>query len=83
MGDPAVRPVTSALPFWQIGSDGGFLPAPVSLQTLVLGVAERADVIIDFTGVPVAPMSSSSTRASTKASTLTIRPRSPRRPGKS
>jgi spore coat protein A, manganese oxidase len=52
-GDPAVRPATSALPFWQIGSDGGFLPAPVALQTLLLGVAERADVIVDFTGLSV------------------------------
>ncbi|HSL16783.1 MAG TPA: multicopper oxidase domain-containing protein [Methylomirabilota bacterium] len=38
-------------PFWQIGSDGGFLPAPVSLQELDLGAAERADVIVDFTGL--------------------------------
>jgi FtsP/CotA-like multicopper oxidase with cupredoxin domain len=41
------------LPFWQIGSDGGFLPAPVELRRLLLAPAERADVIVDFTGVPV------------------------------
>ncbi len=41
------------LPFWQIGSDGGFLPAPVQLGDLLLGPAERADVIVDFTNVPV------------------------------
>jgi spore coat protein A, manganese oxidase len=41
------------LPFWQIGSDGGFLPAPVQLGDLLLGPAERADVIVDFTHVPV------------------------------
>jgi spore coat protein A len=52
-GDPAVRPATSALPIWQIGSDGGLLAAPAMLQTLVLGVAERADVIVDFTGLSV------------------------------
>jgi spore coat protein A len=40
------------LPFWQIGNDGGFLPAPVELPELLLGPAERADVIVDFTGVP-------------------------------
>jgi spore coat protein A len=50
-GDPTIRPATSALPFWQIGSDGGFLPAPAMLETLLLGVAERADVIVDFTGL--------------------------------
>ncbi|WP_283138866.1 multicopper oxidase family protein [Rhizohabitans arisaemae] len=45
------RPVPAALPFWQIGSDGGFLTAPVELDTLLLAPAERADVIVDFTGV--------------------------------
>jgi spore coat protein A len=43
---------SNGLKFWQIGSDGGFLPAPVQLDTLLLGPAERADVIIDFSGVP-------------------------------
>ncbi len=38
----------NGLPFWQIGSDGGFLPQPVQLQRLLLGPAERADVIVDF-----------------------------------
>lgn len=41
------------LPFWQIGTDGGFLPAPVRLDQLLMGPAERADVIVDFTNVPV------------------------------
>jgi len=44
-GEPA------AVPFWQIGGDGGFLPAPVRLDTVLLGPAERADVIVDFTGL--------------------------------
>ncbi|HTN82528.1 MAG TPA: multicopper oxidase [Sorangium sp.] len=39
------------LPFWQIGSDGGFLPAPVRRRSLVLAPAERADVIVDFSDV--------------------------------
>ena len=34
--------------FTQIGSDGGFLPAPVVLSELLMGPAERADVIVDF-----------------------------------
>jgi spore coat protein A, manganese oxidase len=40
-------------PFWQIGSEGGFLPEPVKLNQLLMGPAERADVIVDFTNVPV------------------------------
>jgi spore coat protein A, manganese oxidase len=43
---------------WQIGNEGGFLAAPVNLTAtngnrLLMGPAERADVIVDFTGVPV------------------------------
>ena len=41
------------LPFWQIGAEGGFLDAPVRRRQLLLAPAERADVIVDFTGVPV------------------------------
>ncbi|WP_437979364.1 multicopper oxidase [Sorangium sp. So ce295] len=41
----------NGLPFWQIGSDGGFLPSPVERGTLLLAPAERADVIVDFSGV--------------------------------
>jgi len=42
---------------WQIGNEGGFLAAPVNLTTangnrLLMGLAERADVIVDFTNVP-------------------------------
>lgn len=48
-GDPTVRPAVPALPFWQIGAEGGFLPEPVQLCELLMGPAERADVIVDFT----------------------------------
>jgi bilirubin oxidase len=41
------------VPFWQIGGDGGFLPTPVKLDQLLMSPAERADVIVDFTNVPV------------------------------
>jgi bilirubin oxidase len=52
--DPlATRPAAAALPQWVIGTDGGFLPAPVALDTLRVAIAERADVIVDFSKVPV------------------------------
>ncbi len=47
---------------WQIGTEGGFLPAPLRINdlnvggqggVLLMGLAERADVIVDFTNVPV------------------------------
>jgi bilirubin oxidase len=53
LSDPlTTRPATAALPFWQIGSEGGFLPAPVMLDQLLMSPSERADVIVDFTGIP-------------------------------
>ena len=66
-------PATAGPPIIQIGTEGGFLPAPVvipstpinynynrrdivvlnvSTHGLFLGPAERADVIVDFSGVP-------------------------------
>lgn len=41
----------AALPFWQVGADGGFLPTPIKLDTLLMSPAERADVIVDFSGL--------------------------------
>jgi spore coat protein A len=43
---------------WQIGNEGGFLAAPVNMTAghdnrILMGLAERADVIVDFTNVPV------------------------------
>ena len=43
---------------WQIGNEGGFLAAPVNVTAsngnrLLMGLAERADVIVDFTNVPL------------------------------
>ena len=51
--DPIARPGIPALPFWQIGTEGGFLPKPVKLDTLLIALAERADVIVDFSKIPV------------------------------
>ncbi len=54
VSDPiAPRPVPATLPFWLIGTEGGFLPAPVQLNQLLMVNAERNDVIVDFTNVPV------------------------------
>ena len=43
---------------WQVGNEGGFLSAPVNVSAhlgnkLLMGLAERADVIVDFGNVPV------------------------------
>ncbi|HVQ87255.1 MAG TPA: multicopper oxidase [Actinomycetes bacterium] len=43
---------------WDIGNEGGFLSAPLNLTAhngnqLLMGPAERADLIVDFTKVPV------------------------------
>ena len=43
---------------WAIGNEGGFLSAPVNITAnhgnqLLMGLAERADVIVDFTNVPI------------------------------
>jgi bilirubin oxidase len=51
--DPhAQRPAVPALPLAMIGSEGGFLPAPVARDALLLAPAERADVVVDFAGLP-------------------------------
>ena len=39
---------SASQPFWQISNDGNLLPQPVQVPAVALGVAERADVIIDF-----------------------------------
>ena len=48
---------TPGVEVWQIGNEGGFLAAPVNLTSgngnrVLLGLAERADLIVDFTNVP-------------------------------
>ncbi len=47
----ATRPANAALPIWVIGTDGGFLPRPVRVDTATMAVAERLDVVVDFTGL--------------------------------
>ncbi len=43
-----VLSLTGNAAFTQIGADQGLLPRPVQQQRLVLGSAERADILIDF-----------------------------------
>jgi FtsP/CotA-like multicopper oxidase with cupredoxin domain len=43
---------------WTIGNEGGFLATPINLTAtngnrLLMGLAERADLIVDFTNVPL------------------------------
>ncbi len=42
--------LSSREPLHQIGSDQGLLPRPVVLHTVTLAPAERADLIVDFSG---------------------------------
>ena len=48
--DPALPFSTVAMKFFQIGSDGGLLPQPVEVTSTMLAPAERADLIVDFSG---------------------------------
>jgi spore coat protein A len=49
----AKRPtdIPSLVQIRQIGTDGGFLSRPVALNKVLLGPAERADLIVDFSGL--------------------------------
>ena len=42
----------SGQPFIQIGSDGGLLQKPVTMEEITIAPSERVDVIIDFTEQP-------------------------------
>src|SRR3712207_744082 len=35
---------------WVVATDGGFMPKPVQVSSLRVGMAERYEVIVDFTG---------------------------------
>ena len=43
--------IPSLVTFHQIGSDGGLLPKPAKINRILLGPAERADLLVDFTGL--------------------------------
>ena len=39
---------TNFLPFWQISTDGNLLPNAVLVNSVRIAVAERVDIIVDF-----------------------------------
>lgn len=43
--------LSNGMKFIQIGSDGGYLAKPVTLTSLLLAPAERADILIDFSEI--------------------------------
>jgi spore coat protein A len=45
--------LSNGQPMVQIGNEGGLLPAPISLSSITLAPAERADVVIDFSKLAV------------------------------
>lgn len=49
--DPSEAEAAEALPFLQIGTESGLLPATVERQEILLGPAERVDVVVDFAGL--------------------------------
>lgn len=51
---------SNKMTFQVIGMDGNLLPAPVTLSSITLAPAERADIIVDFTKLPVGTTAASS-----------------------
>jgi spore coat protein A len=45
--------LSNGQPFHVLGMEGGLLPAPVKVNYLVLASAERADIVVDFSSLPV------------------------------
>jgi FtsP/CotA-like multicopper oxidase with cupredoxin domain len=41
------------MPFTQIGSDGGYLKTAVNLTELTIAPGERADILVDFSALPI------------------------------
>ena len=39
---------SNQIPFMQIGTDGGYLPKPVQVVSLLISPGERADILVDF-----------------------------------
>lgn len=67
--DPlATRPATAARPFWQIGAAGGFLPAPVEIDYLLMAPPTGPTSSSTSPASRSVPSSTSSTRAPTSPS---------------
>ena len=45
--------LSNGQPFHVLGMEGGGQPAPVKVTSLVLASAERADIVVDFSSLPV------------------------------
>jgi FtsP/CotA-like multicopper oxidase with cupredoxin domain len=45
--------LSTGQPFVQVGTDGGLLPAPIESPAIPLGMAERVEVVIDFSRYPI------------------------------
>ncbi len=43
---------SNGMTFQYIANDGNMIPAPMTLQNVKLGVAERADIVVDFSQLP-------------------------------
>jgi FtsP/CotA-like multicopper oxidase with cupredoxin domain len=42
---------TNYIPFWQISSDGNLLPQAIQVSSVRVAVAERVDIIVDFSKI--------------------------------
>ena len=42
------RTSNARLPFWVIGTEGGYLDAPTQVTSLTIGTGERFDILVDF-----------------------------------
>ena len=40
------------VPFIQVGADGSYLPAPVTLTSIFMAICERVDILVDFSNLP-------------------------------
>jgi FtsP/CotA-like multicopper oxidase with cupredoxin domain len=40
------------IPFTQIASDGGYLPAPATMTHKLIAICERIDILVDFSNLP-------------------------------
>ena len=66
--------------FQQIGSDGAYLARPVSRTTLTVAPGERADIVVNFAGLPVGSQTVLMNSAATPFPTGTAPKPGPRRP---
>lgn len=41
------------IPFYQISTDGGYIEHPRRLTSICLAPGERADIIVDFSCIPI------------------------------